>query len=237
MEESSWFLWDWVISWWDWFVTGPDGRESGSTTTRNGGLLIGGFTAIVLAIWRNVISHRGLLNDRFQKGAEMLGNDVMAVRLAGIYSLKRLAEDEPRQYHLQIMRSLCAFVRNPTPAKNEKETDEMPTVKTIREDVQLALWIIAGRSKVGIEIEKKAEMFLDLRGADLSLAHLPLGNLTRWVLHNADLTNTILYKAKGLTQHELDHARAHPARPPNLNGAHDAETGKPLEWRKGKPKG
>ena len=39
-------------------------------------------------------------------------------------------------------------------------------------------------------------MELDLCGADLSNAQLALGNLTHWVLDNADLTNTVLYKRK-----------------------------------------
>ena len=44
----------------------------------------------------------------------MLGSEVLSVRLGGIYALQRLAEEEPKQYHVQIMRLFCAFVRNPT---------------------------------------------------------------------------------------------------------------------------
>ena len=43
----------------------------------------------------------------------MLGNDVLSVRLGGIYALLRLAEDNPEQYHVQIMDLLCGSVRHP----------------------------------------------------------------------------------------------------------------------------
>ena len=43
----------------------------------------------------------------------MLGNDVLSVRLGGIYALEHLAREHPDQYHLQIVKLLCAFVRNP----------------------------------------------------------------------------------------------------------------------------
>ena len=46
-------------------------------------------------------------------GAEMLGSAVLAVRLEGIYALKSLAEEHPKQYHVQV-KSLLPFVRNPT---------------------------------------------------------------------------------------------------------------------------
>ena len=39
--------------------------------------------------------HRDLRNKRYQESSEMLGSDVLAVRLAGIYALQRLAEDHP----------------------------------------------------------------------------------------------------------------------------------------------
>ena len=127
--------WDWVpwiaaigtvltfgatLSWVYWEVLHSE-QDSVSTTVRNLGLVIGGVIAILLAVWRSIVaehqadtSHEGLLNERYQKGAEMLGNEVLSVRLGGIYALERLAADYPGQYHVQIMKLLCAFARNPT---------------------------------------------------------------------------------------------------------------------------
>ena len=115
-----------VLSWvfWDWLRDG----ESGSTTIRNIGLLIGAAIAMVLAVWRSRVAgrqaataERGLLNDRFQKGAEMLGSDVLAVRIGGIYGLRHLAREHPQQYHVQVMRLFCSFVRNTSPSVNLNE--------------------------------------------------------------------------------------------------------------------
>ena len=89
---------------WDWIVTGPTGEESGSTTLRNLGLVSGGFIAIWIAIWRGDVADRqaqasqeqaraslnqveisrlSLLNERYQKRAEMLGSTALYVRLGG----------------------------------------------------------------------------------------------------------------------------------------------------------
>ena len=60
-------------------------------------------------------AQEGLLNERYQKGAEMLGSPVLAVRMGGIYALQQLAQDHPDTYHLQVMNLFCAFVRRPPP--------------------------------------------------------------------------------------------------------------------------
>ena len=95
--------------------------ESWSAIIRNFGLVIAAAIALWFAKKRIVVANRqtataerGLLNERYQKGAEMLGSDVLSVRLGGIYALARLAREHSNDYHTQIMRLLCAFVRNPT---------------------------------------------------------------------------------------------------------------------------
>ena len=119
---------------WEWIVTGPTGEESGSTILRNLGFVAGGFIAIWIAIWRSIVADRqaqasqrqamaslnqvevsrlSLLNERYQKGAEMLGHRLPSVRWGGIYALRHLAEDVPEQYCIPIMALLSAFVDNP----------------------------------------------------------------------------------------------------------------------------
>ena len=92
-----------VLSWrfWEQFY------GAGSTTIRNIVLVIAAPIALVLAIWRNIVAERqvetkqhGLLNERYQKGAEMLGSGVLTVRLGGIYALQHLAEEHPEIYHI-----------------------------------------------------------------------------------------------------------------------------------------
>ena len=110
------------------------GGESGSTTIRNLSIVLAGLVALPLAVWRGVVANRqaraareqaaaaqrqaetsqeDLRNKRYQDSAGMLGSETLAVRLAGIYALQRLAEEHPEQYHIEIMKLLCAFVRHP----------------------------------------------------------------------------------------------------------------------------
>ena len=186
------------------------GSESASTTIRNIGLVIGGVLAILLAFWRSSIAdrqaaaaqrqadtaqkqsetaERGLLNERYQQGAEMLGSGVLSVRLGGIYALQRLAEEHPEQYHVQIMQLFCAFVRHPT--KDDGGAAEPDEKARLREDVQDIMAAISIRGEAGIALEKKAGFALDLHGADLSGVFLPTGaNLSGALLFHADLSSS-----------------------------------------------
>ena len=89
----------------------------------------------------------------------------------------------------------------------------------------------------------------NLSEADLSSAHLWSSNLSYTRLWAAKFSKTRLFDANvsgarfsingsfpatGLTQKQLDEARAHPNDPPELKGVIDAQTQQPLEWR-GKP--
>ena len=124
-------------------------------------------------------AQQSLLNERYQKGAEMLGSGVLAVRLGGIYALQRLANEHPPEYHVQIMRLFCVFVRNPTAegtgnagqANDEVgetlEAHEDGGGARPRQDVEAAMEAIATRSKIGIGLERDEEFRLDLRGASL----------------------------------------------------------------------
>ena len=196
------------IVFWGWLHPETTEEASRSTTVRNIGLLIGGVLALVFAVWRGWVAERQavaaqrqadtaqqrLLNERFERGAEMLGRDVLSVRLGGIYALKRLAEEHPEQYHIQVMELFCAFVRNPTGGeKDERENGHVlagsaQTSPPLREDVQVVLTSIGDRSGLGLELEKKTENFrLELHRADISRAHLPSANLARANLGGADM--------------------------------------------------
>ncbi len=160
------------------------------------------------------IAQRGLLNERYQKGAEMLGNAVLSVRLGGIYALENLAREHAEDYHVLIIKILCAFVRNPprdendSDAKNESDTEKHPK---IREDVQAIMKGLGRRNEEQQEIEKQEISkvpgldLLDLNGAnlsgavlyetDLSCAVLIGANLSHAELRDANLSYTRLYYA------------------------------------------
>ena len=311
---------------WDWLsVEESNGtiiRKSGNEVIRNFGLIVAAIIALPLAIWRSLVAERqatasqrqaetaqrSLLNERYQKGAEMLGSDILSVRLGGIYALARLAREHPEEYHRQIMQLFCACVRIIPNEENRKRyaTDQDPI--PVQEDVQAILTAIGKRSEAQIAIERErteepytldlsytnliganlagavlsraalvgvklssATLFgaklsgailvradlvdANLTGADLSRASLnnatlsnarlartdltdayldgadlSCANLFNANLTDATLTNTTLSGCKGLTQEQLNDARAHMAGPPMLTDVVDSKTGEPLVW-------
>ena len=121
----------------------------------------------------------------------MLGNEVLAVRLGGIYAMQRLAEDYPEQYHVQIMRLFCAFVRLPTrdqSLESGQAVIELDTLLGIRQDVEAVMQIIGSRAKSRIELERKADFRLDLRGANLPTAQFLDADLSKAMFHKSNLS-------------------------------------------------
>ena len=238
-KRWDWLLWTAVISgvlliglflsWVYW--EGLHGVEdSVSTTIRNLGLVVGGAVAILLALWRSTVAERqadtarrqadtaqqSLLNERYQRAAEMLGSEVLSVRLAGIYALRRLAEENLEKYHVEIMRLFCAFARNPTRDEEVNVRGEPQfMMSSLREDVQEIMTIIGKRNKASMDVEKISEGFLlDLRGANLAGAYLVRANLADADMRNAnlvganfmyaDLSDAILFNAAMSNQQSQD---------------------------------
>ena len=187
------------LSWVYWEDLRGD-QDSLSTTVRNLGLVIGGIIAITLAVWRSKVAERqaataqqGLLNERYQKGAEMLGSNVLSVRLGGIYALERLAAEHPEQYHIQIMKLFCAFVRFPTKDQSLESGQveiEPGTLLGIRQDVEAVMDAIGSRAESQIALERKASFRLDLRGVDLPKAQFLGANLSNAMFHHSNLSGT-----------------------------------------------
>ncbi len=179
---------------------GSDEKVSNSETLRNlaliGAALGGLFIGIPLALWRNFVatrqvetSERNLRNERYQTGANMLGSDTLATRLGGIYALEHLAKDHPDEYHIQIMKLLCAFVRHPRTDKSFDVED------SVRPDVKAAVQAIEARGEDGKKLESDEKWHLDLRGANLKRAYLFGIDLTNAKLEYANLTGAIMYRA------------------------------------------
>ncbi len=184
---------------WDWL---QGAGESNSATLRNIGLIIAALIALPLALWRSWVAQRqadtaqqSLVNERYQRGAEMLGNSNLSVRLGGIYALQSLAGEHPELYHIQIMRLFCAFVRQTT--ESEEDTGTEPI---IREDIQAVMDAIGFRGKKGISLEKNArweERFqIDLSAADLRKYNLRGMNLAGAILGKTNLSGAKLTDAK-----------------------------------------
>ena len=195
---------------WDWLSieesNGTEIRTSGSEIIRNLGLFIAALIALPLAIWRSIVAERqaaasqhqaetaqsGLLNERYQKGAEMLGSQVLSVRIGGIYDLMRLAHELPEKYHTQVMQFLCAFIRTSSEGIETNEaTDGEKSTTPLPRDVRTVLAAISKRSEAQMMIEEEESYILDLSDARLIGA-----NLTDAVLLRANLAGANMAKAR-----------------------------------------
>ena len=242
-----------ILTWCNWDVL-RGCQESVSATVRNMGLLTGGIIAILLTVWRSLVaerqadtarrqfetSQRVFLNERYQKGAEMLRSDNLSARMQGIDVLCHLEEEQLREYHIQIIRLFCAFARHPAKDDGTGGHVDGEPHPPLREDVQAVMAAISGRTKTAIEYEKTAGFRLDLHDAELvklslfyanlSGANLLYANLAYAILLKADLSDSALIDANltgaklggaNLSEAELTNAQLVGAR---LDGANLSQT-------------
>ena len=199
-----------AIVWqWGWLSGGEFGNTP-NETLRNLGLVIAGVIAFPIAIWRAVVADRqsraaqeqansanehsetaqqGLLYDRYQRGASMLGDEKLAVRLAGIYALQRLAGEDREQYDEQIMRLFCAFIRNHSEDEKvyrERLINRPPIDAITAEDVKATLAALRDRCRIGEGVLSPLSFTIDFSGAVLGGCNLS----------NMDLSKANLYRAK-----------------------------------------
>ena len=103
------------------YVTGYDGlmaeaKTGPSAVLRNLGLLWGGFIALGLALWRSRVAERqaetarrSLLNDRYQRSVDLLGNERLHIRTGAIHALKDLAFEDPKEFGMNIATVLLEY--------------------------------------------------------------------------------------------------------------------------------
>ena len=150
-------------------------------------------------------AQRSLTYERYQKGVEMIGSPILAVRLGGIYALGHLAQEHPKELHVQVMQTLCAFVRNPIPLDQAaqsrldelldeigKENEDSQVYYLFHPDVQEAAKAIGRRNEDRIQIERDSKYHPDLSRAKMRGLQLGLLNFTNCNFEGADLTGATL---------------------------------------------
>ena len=203
--------------------------EAASATLQNLDLVlllpVSATIGIHIAIWRGIIAtkqvqatQRGLLNQRYQRAAEMLGSEALYSRLSGLRALAQLA-DEDDTFHLETMDVLATFVRHPPQeitqeddanrAKPEQGSFLLPT----REDIQAVMHYLGHRNSHHREIEWKNNYRLDLREAKLHTVQLQGANLSGADLSGAALGTLIEVGTKYNLRYYNDKVGA------NLSGA------------------
>lgn len=184
-------------------------RRTWATIAAGVSVMVSGFLT-----WLNVrvaqenlrVTQDGQITDRFNKAIEQLGathgdgRPHIEVRLGGIYSLERIAQDSPARDHWTIMEVLAAYVREHAPVSRAGEGEDAVTngfgfgednaTPRPRIDVQAVLTVLGRRSEAQLAHERGKVIDLsgtDLRGADLGGATLARANLERADLRKASL--------------------------------------------------
>ena len=163
------------------------------------GILIGGVVALALAFWRGhtadlqarstlgqvELSERRLLDDRYQKAAEMIGSAEELVRLAGIHALKDLAYSHSDEYYVQVIGLLCGFVRRP-PSIERSESDAY--ADGLRPDILEAVSAIGLRRSDHVSLEPEGERFVSLVDANVPGLLFWEVNFDNAAFHSANLS-------------------------------------------------
>jgi uncharacterized protein YjbI with pentapeptide repeats len=143
------------------------------------------------------ITRQGQMTERFTQAIEQLGSENLEIRLGGIYSLERTAQED-ENYHWLVMEVLTSYVRRHAARKPEKEPREaatpafdiiawMENVATPEPDIQAILDVIGRRSQKH-RTDKKVEYgTIDLSNTDLRGAYLQGAYLQGAYLHRAYL--------------------------------------------------
>lgn len=224
--------------------------------------VIFGAIGIGLAVWRSMvagqqieIAERGLIQDRYQSAANMLGSNSMATRMGGVDALESIANKHDN-YYIRIINLFAAVIRQPV----ESVVTSSGDIKPSPDDVRKAMVFIVKRTDRQKAIERKHKKkvphwHIDLRGAylacmiltgsnlselelieaDLTYARLMDANLTEVnlrdaILKNTNLSNANLANARGIKQTQLNEACYYKGYPPNLKGAMCAKHKKQLNY-------
>ncbi len=187
-----------------------------SAILRNFGLLVLATVGLCLGVWRSVLayqqnktairqtenaiaqrrlSEKGLQVERFQKSASMLASEELTVRIAGVFSLRKLAENDPDEEYLEVLELLVAFVREKATLREEVNVydadcneEALQPEHRLPSDIGEAIGTISHIRKYvkdAKEREDDAGWYAELKDVNLSFAELRHVDLSVAQLHYA----------------------------------------------------
>lgn len=189
-------------------------RVAAINDARQGVLLaIGGFVAIVTLLFtrvKHLLDEKKLVleqdanwTSRYTEAVAQLGDDSSAsIRLGGIYSLERIAQDSPRDRQT-VLDLMCAYLRDKSPvsatgAVATREVDEkvtrIPTEYAAAVTVVVRITRLSQPTNV-VDLHDANLTGADLSGAKLGNANLRGANLTSANLSDVDFSGARLDKA------------------------------------------
>jgi hypothetical protein len=204
-----------------------------------GGFVYGGWQYLRRTETQAQTTRERQITDRFDRAIGNLASDKLEVRLGGIYTLERLAQESPSEYWMTI-EILTAFVRErsilapepppPLVGVDIPKRQRKPSVPRIPTDVQAVMTVLSRRDLSQdlpdrpIELRGSNLRAADLNGIELSGADLWKVNLREAQLWQAKLAGASFGRANlsdaSLWQADLEGAYLWKA---NLEGANLSE--------------
>lgn len=139
------------------------------------------------------------MTDRFMRAIDQLGSEAADIRLGGIHSLERIAQDSPRD-HPAVMEALTAFVRRVSKTRSEEVPQDLQAAVTtlVRRlpDSDRGRLNLRGARMDGLDLIDAHLARADLTGARLAGADLSRADLTGATLAGVDLSKARLCKVR-----------------------------------------
>lgn len=146
---------------------------------------------------QSVLAQADSLTNLFLSTTDMLGSEVVAVRIGGIHALMRLTEQRPEEFHIRVMQLLCAFLNSPPPHPAHLPPSE-------RADIQTILQALKRRSDIALELEEKQRFYIYLTMAQLSGSALRASKFARSHFVQTDLSHAYA-ESSDFSHSYLDH--------------------------------
>ena len=185
---------------WDWLVT----NSSNGETIRSIALVIAaiwGIYGIAIAALRTIalqkqvsLQEGGQVSERYVRAVELLTSDKQPIKMSGIFILERVAKEADDKTFEDILKSLCAYIRDLCPFPAENDAD-IPSPYLKREDIQEILKFLSAQSTS----EKLAKMTSELSDIgkiiDLSYTNLEGAYFIKGYLNGVNFTGSYLKNA------------------------------------------
>jgi len=167
-----------------------------------------------ISIQKQELDRRGQITDRFNKAVTNLGNQDLAVRLGGLYSLDQILKDSPEDYQT-ILEVLSAYIRQKGKTEEAKDADGELNSNTkliivrgkLLPDVEVAVTIIGkrpysvDRDNVRINLSESSLTLADFRGLNFAQTDFERSELYQTDFTEADFAGANFKGAK------IDHAK------------------------------
>ncbi|OOV31273.1 pentapeptide repeat-containing protein [Candidatus Synechococcus spongiarum] len=148
------------------------------------------------------------VTDAFAKSVELLGNKRAAARQGGIYALDKIAKDNPKKFHMTVIRIMASYVRKESYDNFHKQKENKTNsisgnekLPTMTADIETAIEVI--RQRKDSKQEKKEynkackddTLFLDISNAYLFNADFSRAKLSRTNFSDSKMLNCIFDSA------------------------------------------